>query len=119
LATVGEGDRPHLVPICFVVVDGALYTAVDEKPKRSRQLKRLENIRSRPAVSVLIDHYAEDWSELWWARLDGRAEVLEEGPEVERALAVLAEKYPQYRERPPGGPVVAVRELAWRWWAAR
>ena len=104
LATVDAAGRPHVVPICFVLEGDTLYTAVDEKPKRSRRLKRLANIESNPHVEVLIDHYEEDWSRLWWVRLRGVARVVEDP----RAMELLAAKYPQYREQPPAGPVVAV-----------
>ena len=116
LATVDERGRPHLVPICFALDGETLYSAVDEKPKRSKQLKRLENIRRRPEVTVLVDHYEEDWSRLWWVRLDGTATVVEEGPERERALELLGAKYHQYRTEPPTGPVIALRIGRWRGW---
>ncbi|HEU6445210.1 MAG TPA: TIGR03668 family PPOX class F420-dependent oxidoreductase, partial [Gaiellaceae bacterium] len=92
LATLGA-EGPHLVPICFALDGEVLYSAVDEKPKRSRRLQRLENIRARPAVSVLVDHYEEDWTRLWWVRLDGTARVHEDGPERERGLELLGAKY--------------------------
>lgn len=118
LATLDADGRAHLVPFCFVIDDGALYSAVDQKPKRSRDLRRLRNIRERPAVTVLVDHYEEDWERLWWVRLRGAARVLEaDEPEAARALALLAAKYPQYRRRPPPGPVIAVDLEQWRWWA--
>ena len=104
LATVGQDGRPHVVPICFVLEGDTLYTAVDEKPKRTRALRRLRNIEQNPWVEVVIDHYEEDWTNLWWVRLRGRARIVEDA----RALALLAEKYPQYRETPPRGPVIAV-----------
>jgi PPOX class probable F420-dependent enzyme len=116
LATLGAEGRPHLVPICFALEGETLYSAVDEKPKRTKRLQRLENIRRRPEVSVLIDHYEEDWTRLWWVRLDGRAEVLEEGAERAHALALLAAKYKQYRAERPTGPVIAVRIENWRGW---
>ena len=116
LATVDAEGRPHLVPICFALEGETLYSAVDEKPKRSKRLKRLENIRRRPEVTVLVDHYEEDWSRLWWVRLDGTATVLDEGPEREQALALLRAKYEQYRTEPPTGAVIAVRIEAWRGW---
>ena len=116
LTTVDERGRPHLVPICFALDGETLYSAVDEKPKRSKQLKRLENIRRRPEVTVLVDHYEEDWSRLWWVRLDGTATVVEEGPERERALELLGAKYHQYRTEPPTGPVIALRIGRWRGW---
>jgi PPOX class probable F420-dependent enzyme len=119
LATVGRDGRPHLVPICFALDGDVLYSAVDEKPKRSQLLKRLENIRSHPQVAVIVDHYEEDWSRLWWVRLDGKAEVLESGDEREHALALLWSKYEQYRAQPPTGLVIAVRVERWTEWSAR
>jgi PPOX class probable F420-dependent enzyme len=118
LATLDADGRPHLVPFCFALEGDVLYSAVDEKPKRSKHLKRLENIRSRPEVAVLVDHYEEDWTRLWWVRMDGTATVLEDGPERESALALLREKYEQYRSQPPTGPVIAVRVERWRGWAS-
>src|SRR5438093_1091065 len=101
-----------------IVVDGeTLYSAVDRKPKRSQRLRRIENARARPDVTVLVDHYEEDWGRLWWIRFRGRARVLDEGDERERALALLREKYAQYREEPPEGPVLAVDITEVREWA--
>jgi PPOX class probable F420-dependent enzyme len=116
LATVDAQSRPHLVPICFALDEDTLYSAVDEKPKRSKRLKRLENIRRQPEVAVLIDHYEEDWSRLWWVRLDGTAKVLDDSAEREQALALLAAKYAQYRTEPPTGAVIAVQIGRWRGW---
>ena len=104
LATVDLRGLPHVVPICFVIDGDVLYSAVDEKPKRTRQLQRLRNIEANPRVEVLIDHYDEDWSRLWWVRLRGTARVTEDPG----AISLLAAKYPQYAERPPAGPVIAV-----------
>ena len=118
LATVGADGRPHLVPLCFALEGEVLYSAVDEKPKRSKRLKRLENIRANPAVTVLVDHYDENWTRLWWVRMDGTARVLDEGPERDRGLALLQAKYEQYRTRPPTGPVIAVRIERWRGWSS-
>jgi len=118
LATIDPGGRPHLVPIVFAVEGDTLYSAVDRKPKRSRTLRRIENARARPDVTILVDHYDDDWSRLWWIRLRGRARVLDDGAERERALALLAEKYPQYRDEPPDGPVLAVDITEVRDWAA-
>lgn len=119
LATIDSEGRPHLVPICFVLAGDVLYSAVDRKPKRSPQLKRLENIRANPSVAVLVDHYEEEWSQLWWVRLDGRGRVLESSEERERALALLAEKYPQYRAEPPVDAVIAIDVTGWRGWQAQ
>ncbi len=107
-----------MVPFCFAVDGDRLYSAVDDaKPKSTLALRRLDHIRMHPAVSVLVDHYAEDWSALWWIRLDGEAEVLEAGDaEHGAALELLLAKYEQYRQRPPPGPVIAVRIKTWRAW---
>ena len=117
LATISADGRPHLVPLCFALDGEVIYSAVDEKPKRTKQLQRLENIRRRPKVCVLVDHYEEDWSRLWWVRVDGQARVLDEGPQRDRALALLLEKYEQYRIQPPTGPVIAVAIERWRTWS--
>jgi PPOX class probable F420-dependent enzyme len=106
LATVGAADgRPHVVPICFALDGDTLYTAVDEKPKTTRALRRLANIEANPRVEVVIDHYDEDWSRLWWVRLSGQARVLDHDA---HGLALLCAKYPQYRADPPAGPFVVV-----------
>jgi PPOX class probable F420-dependent enzyme len=118
LATIDPLGRPHLVPICFALVGETIYTAVDRKPKRSQRLQRLANVRANPQVAVLVDHYEEDWSRLWWVRLRGRARVLEDGEELERALALLVAKYVQYRAEPPPGPVLAIDLDEWRGWQA-
>jgi PPOX class probable F420-dependent enzyme len=119
LATIDEDGRPHLVPFCFALEGETVYSAIDWKPKRSRELRRLRNIRERGWATVLVDHYEEDWTALWWVRLRGRARVLDDGEEFGRALAVLAEKYPQYRRKPPPGPVIAVDVSEWRSWSGR
>ena len=118
LATIDPDGRPHLVPIVFVLDGERLYSAVDAKPKRSRRLRRVANARERPDVTVLVDHYGDDWSRLWWVSLRGRARVLEAGDEAERALRLLVDKYEQYRRELPGRPVLAVDILEWRSWDA-
>jgi PPOX class probable F420-dependent enzyme len=114
LATVDPTGRPHVVPICFAIEGDMLYSAVDEKPKRTRRLRRLTNIEANPAVEVLIDHYDEDWSRLRWARLRGTARIVED----RHAVELLAAKYPQYREEPPAGPVIAMTIEERREWTA-
>lgn len=108
LATAGPLGRPHLVPICFALDGDTMFFAVDAKPKRTSELQRLKNIAANPHVCVLVDHYEEDWTRLWWIRLDGTARILSSDPDLGHALDLLAERYAQYRERRPGGPVVAI-----------
>jgi PPOX class probable F420-dependent enzyme len=119
LATLDPDGRPHLVPIVFALLGETLYSAVDEKPKRSRTLRRIENARERPDVTVLFDDYDDgDWTRLWWVRIRGRARVLDEGQEALAALEALTAKYPQYRDAPPGPPVLAVDVGEWRAWSS-
>ena len=118
LATTDPDGRPHLVPIVFALDGDTLYSAVDRKPKRSRTLRRIENARARPDVTILVDHYEEEWGRLWWIRLRGRARVLDGGEEHGRALVLLGEKYPQYADEPPDGPVLAVDVTEVREWSA-
>ena len=118
MATTDPDGRPHLVPIVFALEGDTLYSAVDRKPKRSSQLRRIENARARPDVPILVDHYEADWGRLWWIRLRGRARVLDQGEERERALMLLRKKYPQYRSEPPDGPVLAVDVTEVREWAS-
>ncbi len=105
LATIRPDGSPRVAPICFALDGDTLYTAVDEKPKRTRRLARLTDIERDPRVEVVIDRYDDDWTQLWWVRLRGRARIVDHD---ERALELLAAKYPQYRESPPLGPFVVV-----------
>jgi PPOX class probable F420-dependent enzyme len=118
LATIGPDGKPHIVPIVFAIDGETLYSAVDAKRKRSRKLRRIENARRNPGVSILVDEYDEDWGRLWWIRLRGRARVLDEGEEASHALVLLTAKYEQYQESPPGTPVLAVDIEEWRGWDA-
>jgi len=118
LATVGAAGAPHLVPFCFVLEGDTIFSAVDRKPKATDRLRRLANVAREPRVAVLVDHYEEDWRQLWWVRLDGRAEVLATAPDRDLALGLLAAKYDQYQREPPEGAVLAIAVERWRGWAA-
>lgn len=98
LATTGADGTPHVVPVCFVLAGGCVYSVVDEKPKRTTRLQRLRNIEARPRAALVIDRYNEDWSRLAWVMLRGPASVLENGDEHAAALDALRAKYAQYRE---------------------
>lgn len=116
LATVTAAGRPHVVPCCFALVADTIYSAVDAKPKTTLALRRLANIAANPSASLLVDQYDDDWSTLWWVRLDGVARVAVDPPERERALSLLGAKYPQYACVPPPGDVIAIEVTAWRAW---
>jgi len=116
LATADAGGVPHVVPLVFALDGDTVYSAVDAKPKRTSDLKRLRNVEANPHVSVLADHYDDDWEALWWARADGTGRVLEAAPD---AVALLSERYARYRDAPPEGPVLAVEVERWSGWRAR
>jgi PPOX class probable F420-dependent enzyme len=118
LATVGADGQPHLVP-CTFALDGAgrIVIGIDSKPKSSPNLRRLRNIAENPQVSLLVDHYADDWRQLWWARADGVATTERAGDEHAEHWRLLREKYPQYGGQVLDGPVIAVRVTSWSGWS--
>jgi PPOX class probable F420-dependent enzyme len=117
LATADASGVPHVVPVTFAADGDVLYFAIDHKPKSTWNLRRLQNIRENPRVAVLADRYEADWSALWWARADGHAEILDAGSEWSKAVELLRDRYEQYRDRPPEGPVVSVIVEKWSGWA--
>jgi PPOX class probable F420-dependent enzyme len=129
LATVSPAGLPHVVPFTFALGSRArgagsgpedhIYSAVDAKPKSSTDLRRLRNIRANPRVAVLADHYEDDWDRLWWVRADGQAAILDDPATMAPALALLAGRYPQYRQHPPAGPVISIHVDRWTGWTAR
>ncbi len=104
LASSAEDGRPHQVPIVFARSGGRLWSPVDGKPKRRGELARVRNLRAHPEISLLLDDYSSDWTQLWWIRIDATAEVLQpvpsNDPEVSAAIAALEAKYPQYASVP-------------------
>lgn len=119
LATADRAGQPHVVPICFTVLDDSLYFTIDEKPKRgdARSLKRLRNVAENPRAAVIVDRYEADWSRLGWVMVRGGAEILDGGPEHDRAQAALRARYRAYRDMDLASlPVVAIRiERVTRW----
>ena len=109
LATIAASGAVDLVPITFALTASTIVTAVDHKPKKTRRLRRLDNIAREPRVTVLIDHYDDDWASLWWVRLRGRAVVVDDGPRFDGAIAQLVAKYPNhYAAIAPEGPVIQI-----------
>jgi len=117
LATVRPDGLPHVVPVTFALDGDTIVTAVDQKPKTTTSLQRLRNIDAHPVASVVIDHYEDDWSRLWWVRADGAARVEHAGAAREQALGWLVEKYAPYRQSRPRGPVIVVTVERWTAWA--
>jgi PPOX class probable F420-dependent enzyme len=118
LATVRPDGRPHVVPIVFALVGDAVFSAVDAKPKRSTDLQRLVNVRADPRCALLVDHYDDDWRRLWWVRADGHGEVVEVPPAGHPGIAALVQRFSQYRDEPPSGPLLVVTVQRWTGWAS-
>ncbi len=121
LATADARGNPHVVPVCFALGGTTLYITIDEKPKRADgpPLKRLRNIIDNPSVAFVVDRYDEDWRQLGWVMLRGRAEILADGAEHDRAQTLLRERYAQYRSMQLAAlPVIAIRiarVASWGW----
>lgn len=118
LGTADGAGKPHLVPATFAVVEDFVAIAVDHKPKKHANLKRLRNVEENPAVTLLVDHFDEDWDRLWWVRADGEARVVENELAYELVEA-LVDKYEQYREHRPAGPVIKIQVSRWSGWVAK
>jgi PPOX class probable F420-dependent enzyme len=118
LATVTPEGTPHVVPVVFALRDDVVYTAVDAKPKTTQRLRRLANIESNPQVSVLVDHYADDWTQLWWVRADGIAAIHRNGNALQAGHDLLRAKYAQYQAITLDGPVIAIAVRRWTSWHA-
>ena len=118
LATAGGDGQPHLVPVTFAIDGDLIYTTVDHKPKKSPNLRRLRNIRENPRVALLADYYDDDWDVLWWVRIDGWASVVDDAQGLQDPLDVLCERYAQYREHRPAGPVIVIQADRWKGWSS-
>jgi PPOX class probable F420-dependent enzyme len=118
LAFVDDHDLPRVLPVTFAVAEGAIWSAIDQKPKRApgRELARVRWLRRRPEAALCVDHYEDDWSRLAWVQLMGRVDVLEVA-DAPAGLDALAARYAPYRERLPAGPLLRLsveRALNWR-----
>lgn len=119
LATADASGVPHLVPVTFVVDGDVIYTAVDGKPEENTQLRRHDNIQAQPRVSMLAQNWTEDWSRLWWVRIDGLAQVTADESLVGHVVDLLRHKYRQYHVIEVGGPIIEVAVHTWRGWAGQ
>jgi PPOX class probable F420-dependent enzyme len=119
LATITASGDPHIVPICFALSGDTIVTAVDDKPKSTTALRRLDNVRAHGKASLLVDLWSEDWTALWWVRIDGSARVVDAEAELHAVLEPLEKKYrDQYGIHPPTGPAIVVEAERWRGWSA-
>lgn len=118
LATVSADRQPHVVPCTFALDDEQqVVIGIDNKPKSSANLRRLRNIAENPRVGLLVDHYSDDWAQLWWARADGIAAIERSGAGHSEHWRLLRAKYPQYEGQDLDGPVIAVSVTAWSGWS--
>jgi len=119
LATVAADGRVRLVPVCFVLIDDVVWSPLDEKPKSVddvRSLARVRDIERDRRVTLLVDRWSEDWAELAWVRIDGRAEVVESQP---TAIGALRAKYPQYADHDlESRPMIRIEIEDVRSWSA-
>jgi PPOX class probable F420-dependent enzyme len=118
LATVRADGGPHIVAVTFALDDDIVVSAVDHKPKRTQQLQRLRNLEERPTASLLVDHYEDDWSKLWWVRLDLDVEIVRDGPRRTGLLEPLIRKYADYRVTAPRGPLLVMAVRSTTSWSA-
>jgi PPOX class probable F420-dependent enzyme len=119
LATLRRDGTPRLIPMTFAVVDGVVCSAIDKiKPKADTRLARLRDIDRDPRVALVADRYDDDWSQLWWVRVDAVAAEHTDGELRERALDALQDKYEPYRRERPDGSVLAFTPTAWAGWTA-
>ena len=114
LGLLDEEERPRVLPVTFAVWDGAVWSAVDRKRKRAVEPARVRRLRRRPAAALLVDRYDDDWSRLAWVELRGSVSVEPLGP----ALEALTEKYPQYAEQRPQGPLLRLAPERFACWRA-
>ena len=118
LSTVRPDGGPHVVPIVFALVGDTVFSAVDAKPKRSTALQRLANVRAEPRCALLVDHYDDDWRRLWWVRAEGHGEVVDVVPAGHPGIHALAQRFSQYRDEPPSGPLLVVTVQRWTGWSS-
>jgi PPOX class probable F420-dependent enzyme len=118
LATVRPDGTPHIVAVTFALDGDIVVSAVDHKPKRTQELQRLRNLQERPTASLLVDHYEDDWSKLWWVRLDLDVEIVRDGARRTDLLEALIGKYADYRVTAPQGPVLTMAIRSTTSWSA-
>ena len=118
LSTVRPDGGPHVVPVVFALVGDTVFSAVDAKPKRTTELQRLANVRAEPRCALLVDHYDDDWRRLWWVRADGAGAVVDGPTDQHPGIQALVQRFRQYRDEPPSGPLLVVTVRRWTGWAS-
>jgi PPOX class probable F420-dependent enzyme len=117
LGLLDDEGAPRVLPVTFAVADGRIWSAIDRKPKRTAEPARLRFLRRDPRAALTVDRYSDDWDQLAWVQVLGRVEILDV-PAGGVGLAALREKYEQYREQAPPGPLLALQPHRYLWWRA-
>ena len=116
LAYLDGDDRPRVLPVVFAVADETVWGVIDTKPKRAPEPARVKWLHRRPEVALCVDVYDDAWERLAWVQLLGRMRLVGAAEEP-GVLEALRERYPQYTERTPPGPLLRLgldRALYWR-----
>ena len=117
MGLLDEEGAPRVLPVTFVVAEGRIWSAIDQKPKRAAEPARLRYLRRDPRAALTVDHYSDDWEELAWVQVLGTVRILDLA-EGAAGLGALSAKYEQYREEAPPGPLLALRPERYLWWRA-
>ena len=117
MGLLDEEGAPRVLPVTFVVTEGRIWSAIDQKPKRAGEPARLRYLRRDPRAALTVDHYSDDWEELAWVQVLGTVRILDQA-EGGAGLGALSAKYEQYREKRPPGPLLALRPERYLWWRA-
>jgi PPOX class probable F420-dependent enzyme len=112
-----EEGGPRVLPVTFAVAEGRIWSAIDQKPKRTAELARLRFLRRDPRAALTVDRYSDDWDQLAWVQVLGRVSIFEVGDGV-AGLEALRAKYEQYREEAPPGPLLGLEPQRFLWWRA-
>ena len=119
LATIDPDGRPNVVPFVYALASDTVHAVVDRKPKRTTALRRLENLRRDPRAVILVDHYSEDWEQLWWVRMRGTARVVDGGADLDRTCDLLRAKYEQYQDVEMDEIAILIDIEDWSGWKMR
>lgn len=117
MGLLDEEGAPRVLPVTFVVAEGRIWSAIDQKPKRAGEPARLRYLRRDPRAALTVDRYSDDWEELAWVQVLGTVRILDLA-EGAPGLGALSAKYEQYRGKRPPGPLLALQPERYLWWRA-
>ena len=115
LGLLDEDGHPRVQPITFARVGDELWSAIDDKPKRTTPA-RIKRLQRDPRATITVDRYDDDWSRLAWVQAIGTMRVLDVRDDI---LGALKERYPVYEDRSPKGPLLCLEPRLVIWWRAK